>query len=214
MFEQSDLDLVLPFGCYEDQQMTLIKPFSKEEIKAAFFSLPRNKISGLDGYSSKFFIACCDVVGAKVSEAITEFFETVRILKQWNATTLVLIPKIPNASTTSDFRPISCLNTVYKVISKLLASRLKTILPEVISSNQTAFMPGKLLAKNILLATVQDYKVRRSDAKAMLKVNLRKAFDSVRWDFILGTLKAINVPEQRRVTLVAGSWHLLDQKRL
>lgn len=94
-----------------------------------------------------------------------------------------MIPKINNASNTSDFRPISCLNTVYKVISKLLAARLKSLVPEVISSSQYDFMHGRLLAENVLLPTdlVQGYNLSRSENKAMLKVDLRKSFDSVRW---------------------------------
>lgn len=93
-----------------------------------FFSLPRNKTSGPDGYSAEFFIACWSVVGYEVTEAVLEFFRSGSLLRQWNATTLVLIPKSPNAARTTEFRPISCLNTVYKVISKLLASRLQSLL--------------------------------------------------------------------------------------
>lgn len=116
-------------------------------------------------------------------------------MKQWNATNLVLIPKATNASMPSDFRLISNLNTVYKVISKLLAARLKWILLEVISLNQTAFMPGRLLVENVLLASdlVQGYGHKQTAPRAMLKVDLKKAFDSVRWDFILGAMKAIRI---------------------
>ena len=89
--------------------------FTAEEIKNAFLSLPRNKASGPDGYSSEFFNSCWTVVGGEVTDAVSEFFRSGTLLKQWNATTLVLIPKIPNAEHMSDFRPISCLNTVYKV---------------------------------------------------------------------------------------------------
>lgn len=172
--------------------------FTNEEIKEAFFSLPRNKTCGSDGYSSEFFIGCCSVVGAEISEAVLEFFRSGRLLKQWNATTLVLIPKFPNAERMSDFRPISCLNTLYKVIAKLLASRLKWLLPQVISSSQSAFMPGRLLAENVLLATelVQGYKRKNIEPRAMLKVDIRKAFDSVNWNFILKALRSLRVPEK------------------
>lgn len=109
----------------------------------------------------------------------------------------MLIPKIPNASHPAEFRPISCLNTVYKVISKLLASRLKEILPLMISKAQSAFLPGRLLAENVLLATdlVNGYNNQNISSRGMLKVDLRKAFDSVRWDFILATLRALAIPE-------------------
>lgn len=69
-----------------------------------------------------------------MTEAISEFFRSGYLLKQWNATVLSLIPKKTNATSVSDFRPISCCNTSYKVISKLIASRLKQVLPQIISN--------------------------------------------------------------------------------
>ena len=195
---QSDMELLLPFRSNSSQQHMMVKMFSKEEIKEAFFSLPRNKTSGPDGYSAEFFTGCWSVIGPEVTETVNEFFLSGRLLKQWNSTTLILIPKSPNAARTTEFRPISCLNTVYKVISKLLASRLQGLLPLVISPFQSAFMPGRLLAENVLLATevVQGYNRKNIAPRAMLKVDIRKAFDSVNWDFILSALRALNIPEK------------------
>ncbi|KAL1215279.1 putative mitochondrial protein [Cardamine amara subsp. amara] len=196
LFTQGDLTSILNFQCSAEQKQLFEMSFSLEEIKEAFFSLPRNKACGPDGYSAEFLIKCWSVVGAEVSSAIAEFFTTGTLLKQWNATNLVLIPKIQNASRVSDFRPISCLNTMYKVISKLLASRLKYILPAVISHSQSAFLPGRLLSENVLLASeiVQGYNRKNITPRAMLKVDLRKAFDSVSWEFILSTLTALAIP--------------------
>lgn len=86
---------------------------------------------------------------------------------------------------------------VYKVISKLLASRLKEILPLMISKSQSAFIPGRLLAENVLLDTdlVNGYHNHSLSPRGMLKIDLRKAFDCVRWDFILASLRALAVPE-------------------
>lgn len=194
---QSDMDRLLPFRSNQTQQQSMVKMFSKEEIKEAFFSLPRNKTSGPDGYSSEFFKGCWRVVGPEITEAVLEFFREGHLLKQWNATTLVLIPKFPTASRTTDFRPISCLNTMYKVISKLLASRLQGLLSQVISSSRSAFMPGRLRAEIVLLATeiVQGYNRRNIEPRAMLKVDIQKAFDSVNWSFILSALRALRIPE-------------------
>lgn len=110
------------------------KEFSDEDIKAAVFSMPRNKTSGPDGYSAEFFMSSWSVVGPEVIDDVREFFRSGRLLNQWNATTIILIPKIPNASSISDFRPISLCNTLYKVISRLLAGRLQALLPSVISN--------------------------------------------------------------------------------
>ncbi|KAG7579890.1 Endonuclease/exonuclease/phosphatase superfamily [Arabidopsis thaliana x Arabidopsis arenosa] len=197
LFFQEDINSLLGFECSAVQRGFLSANFTVEEIKSAFISLPKNKTSGPDGYSVEFFISCWSVVGPEVTAAVLEFFSSGKLLKQWNATTLVLIPKIQNASKVSDFRPISCLNTLYKVISKLLAGRLKEILPEVISHSQSAFLPGRLLSENVLLASelVQGYNRKNIQPSAMLKVDLRKAFDSIRWDFVLATLRAVNFPE-------------------
>lgn len=120
-FEPGDIASLLDFKCSNSQRFELDKCFIAEEIKAVVFSLPRNKTAGPDGYSAEFFKACWPVVGGELVEAVMEFFTSGQLLKQWNATTIILIPKIPNTSLTSDFRPISLCNTVYKVISKLLA---------------------------------------------------------------------------------------------
>lgn len=86
---------------------------------------------------------------------------------------------------------------MYKVVSKVLANRIKAVLHDLISNNQTAFIPGRLLVENVLLATelVQGYNHKNISQRGMLKVDLKKAFDSVHWGFILNTLKAMNFPD-------------------
>ena len=197
MFEQSDLNILFDFKCSPEQISGFQKEFTAADVREAFFSLPKNKTGGPDGYSAEFFTSTWSIIGPEITEVVLEFFQSGRLLKQWNTENLVLIPKKTNASLPSDFRSISCLNTVYKVISKLLASRLKEILPLMISKSQSAFLPGRLLAENVLLATdlVNGYNSQTVSPRGMLKVDLRKAFDSIRWDFILASLRALAVPE-------------------
>lgn len=103
LFVQSDLDLLFDFKCSTEQISSFGKPFSVENIRNAFFSLPKNKSGCPDGYSAEFFIASWSIVGAEVTEAVLEFFRSGRLLKQWNSANLVLIPKKLNASLTTDF---------------------------------------------------------------------------------------------------------------
>lgn len=168
-----------------------------QDIQSAFYALPKNKVPGPDGYPAEFFTAHWKTVGQDVIDAIQEFFTSGRLLQQWNATILTLIPKKPNAVLISDFRPISCCNTVYKVIAKLLANRLKKVLRSVISNTQSAFIPGRLLVENVLMATelVQGYNWKNISKRSILKVDLKKAFDSLNWDFILFILKALSFPD-------------------
>ena len=73
---------------------------------------------------TEFYTSCWNIVGLEVCDVADEFFTSGQLLRQWNATTFVLISNIPTACRTTDSRPISCLNTLYKVIAKLLAKRL------------------------------------------------------------------------------------------
>lgn len=198
MFILEDINGLLSFKCSPTQAASLEEMFSNEEIRDAFFSLPRNKAAGPDGFSAEFFRSCWSVIGAEAIAAVKEFFIKGQILKQWNATTLALIPKITNASSVTQFRPISCCNTLYKVVSNLLASRFQTLLPSVISHTQSTFFKCRLLVENVLLATeiIQGYDRKNIEPRAMLKVDLCKAFDSVRWDFIICILRVLGLPDR------------------
>lgn len=171
-------------------------PFSSADIQASMFSLHPNKAPGPDGFNGFFFQQTWHIVGPDVVQAVQEFFSSSVLLKASNATILALIPKIPNAAHWKDFRPISCCNTVYKCITKLLAARLKKTLPSLINVAQAAFIPGRHISDNILLAQelVRGYDSSSSSPRCAFKVDLMKAFDSVRWDFLWDCLALFGFP--------------------
>lgn len=104
-----------------------------EEIKEVVFSIGSNKALERDGMSAHFFKCYWNIIRGEVIEAITSFFQRGYMLKEINHSFIVLIPKGSNAATVSQYRPISLCNVLYKIISKLLANRLKQILPKLIS---------------------------------------------------------------------------------
>lgn len=114
-----------------------------------------------------------------------------------NATLLSLVPKTTEAERMQDFRPIACCNVLYKVISKILAKRLKATLPLAIDQNQCAFVKDKLLLENVLLATelVKDYHKLSVTSRSAVKLDISKAFDTVKWSFVEATLRAMNYPD-------------------
>ncbi|KAL0290462.1 UNVERIFIED_CONTAM: hypothetical protein Sradi_7049400 [Sesamum radiatum] len=95
-----------------EEATALTLPISPSEIKEAFFDISEDSAPGPDGFTSAFFKAAWDEIGADVCAAISEFFVSGRILKQINATLLVLIPKVQLPTRVSDFRPIACCNFI------------------------------------------------------------------------------------------------------
>lgn len=96
-----------------------------------------------------------------------------------------------------DYWPISCCNVLYKVISKILANRLKEILPLFISPNQCASVKDRLLLENLFLASelVNGYHLESSSPRCAIKFDILKAFNSIQWPFIINTLRALQIPE-------------------
>lgn len=191
------IDSLKKFRCSPEMRAMLSAEVSNDEIKNIIFALRRNKSPGPDGYNAEFLRASWSIIGPKITSAVKEFFTAGKILRQWNCTAITLIPKSVNASKITEFRPISLCNVLYKVISKVIATRLETVLPEIISPHQSAFVKGRLLIENVLLATelVQNFNQANVSARGVLKVDLRKAFDSLKWEFILRVLRVANFPE-------------------
>lgn len=121
----------------------LCRPFTVDDVKKALFVIPNSKAPGPDGYSAGFFKAAWDTVGEELSAAVLDFFSSGRILGQINATNIAIVPKVRCPKSVSDYRPISCCNIVYKLISKLLSDRLAEVLPELVDNTQSAFVRGR-----------------------------------------------------------------------
>lgn len=96
----------------------------------------------------------------------------------------------------SDFCPISCLNTVYKVISRLLVARLKPIIQDVILPCQTNFVKDRLLVENTVLASelVHGYHKNKGPKRITIKVDIAKAFDMLSWEFLFSCLDSMQIP--------------------
>ncbi|MCH84712.1 hypothetical protein A2U01_0005547, partial [Trifolium medium] len=124
---------------------------------------------------------------------------------QLNSTHICLIPKIKNPSSPSDFRPISLCNVTLKIITKTLANRIKCILPEIISPNQSAFVQGRLITYNTLIASdIFHYlsHTKRKNGYVGIKTDMAKVYDRVEWDFLEATLTTMGFPNSMVQTIM------------
>ena len=117
-----------------------------------------------------------------------KFFDTGQMLVGVNDTSIVLIPKEDHPHELKDFRPISLCNVLYKVISKCLVNRLRPILGEMISENHSAFVPGRLITNNALLAFeclyYMEHGTGAQEPLCAYKLDLSKTYDHVDWVFL------------------------------
>lgn len=113
-----------------------------------------------------------------------------RIVRGANASFLTLVPKVKNPLSLSEFRPISLIGSVYRIIAKILAARLQKALPSIISQCQSGFLQGRNITDSILSASERISEMqKRGRSCAVIKVDFKKAFDRVRWSFLLSMMK-------------------------
>ncbi|KAK4382686.1 Retrovirus-related Pol polyprotein from type-2 retrotransposable element R2DM [Sesamum angolense] len=194
-----DLQYLRPWARHiltEEEACALIRPVTVDDVKTTMFDIEEDKAPGPDGFSPGFYKAAWPIVGKEISKAIMDLLTTGRILKQVNVTLLTLIPKVRTPHSVTDFRPISCCNVIYKVISKILVCRFREILNLLISPSQNAFVPVRLISDSVLLAQELffGYNQCRLPPRCALKVDLRKAYDTVEWDFLFATLRLFGFP--------------------
>ena len=137
-----------------------------------------------------FYKECWDVLGPEVMRVMRDFHEGRCQMERLNKVFLVLIPKIPRAEQIGDFRPIALSNSIYLIIAKVLANRLREVMDSLISPLQSAFIPGRQMTDNIVMAEEIVAALRRSGTTGFLwKVDFAKAYDSIDWRSLWNVLR-------------------------
>lgn len=138
-----------------------------------------------DGFTGFFYKHYWKVIKVDLTMAIKSFFTNCHILQELNHTHIALIPKTDSPNTVHQFRPISFSNVCYKIITKILANRLKTVLNSFISPQQFAFIPGKVIQENTIVAQEifhfmkKKKKTRRKKGFMAIKIDMEKTFDYI-----------------------------------
>ena len=166
-----------------EMNKSLLENFRAEEIRCAINQMHPTKSPGPDGMSPLFYQKYWDVVGPFVTNSVLQILNSGRLPYELNETYICLIPKVQCPQKVTEFRPISLCNVIYKIVSKVLANRLKRILPKVIGEAQSAFVPGRQITDNVFVAfeTMNSIKSKRKGKTRLMaiKLDMSKAYDRV-----------------------------------
>ncbi|XP_010506884.1 PREDICTED: uncharacterized protein LOC104783422 [Camelina sativa] len=161
---------------------------TESEVRAALFMMHPDKAPGPDGMTALFYQKAWQIVKGDLVSLVNGFFEEGVFDRGLNTTHICLIPKVAKPTRMTELRPISLCNVGYKIISKIMCQRLKKLLPDLISETQSAFVPGRLISDNILIAQEMFHGLRTNPSckgKFMaIKTDMSKAYDRVEWEFI------------------------------
>ena len=164
--------------------------FFEEEVSTAIVGLNGEKAPGPDGFPIAFWSFSWEFVKDEVMDFFKEFYEKKKFVRSLNATFLVLIPKNGNVEDIKDYKPISLLGGLYKILAKVPANRLRRVLDKVISPSQNAFVEGRQILDAALIANeVVDSMLKRNDGGVVCKLDIEKAYDHLNWEFVLEVMR-------------------------
>jgi len=183
----------IPLTLTQEDREILDKTPHDREFQNALSQMKTGKTPGSDGLTVEFYHTFWDIVGQLVINSISEGLEKGELSLSQRKAILKLLYKNGQENNIENWRPISLLNVDFKILSHVLANRLKPLLPKLINENQTAYIKGRCITQNIrLLLDVMTYTETENIPGILLFLDLRKAFDSVEWNFLFRVLEKYN----------------------
>lgn len=179
--------------------LSLEEPISLDEVKSTIWACGSDRAPGPDGFTFAFLKQYWEDFGMDLYLAVKHFEASGHFEKGCNSSFIILVPKIQDPITINDFRPISLIGCLYKIISKVLAERIKKVVHLVVSSTQSAFIKNRNILDGPLILNEVTSWVKRNKRKAFtLKVDFEKAFDSLSWEYLDSVMQQMEFGEKWR----------------
>ncbi|GKC44323.1 RNA-directed DNA polymerase, eukaryota, reverse transcriptase zinc-binding domain protein [Tanacetum coccineum] len=174
----ASISLDFPNQISHEQSDHMEREVSNDEIKKSVWECGTDKAPGPDGFTFGFFRHFWHLVDRDVCEAVRYFFKFSDLPKGCNSSFIALIPKIPDANLVKDFRPISLIGSIYKIIAKILTNRLVDVLGGIINEVQSAFIKDRqILDGPFILNEVMSWCKKKKKQTLLFKVDFEKAYD-------------------------------------
>eukprot|EP00253_Pinus_taeda_P035876 PITA_35876 len=187
---QAYLINLIPHCVQDSDNIMLTAPISMNEFKESFDYMDLDKASSPDGLTARFYLTCWPTIKKYLLRMIRKSQTCTKIGGSTTSAFLALIPKDKGATDFSRFRPISLCNTSYKLITKIIANRIKKILSVIIPENQVGFIKGRKTLDNIVLVQEAIHSsCHRKEKGMVIKLDLTNAFDRVRHDFLFSVME-------------------------
>ena len=188
------LNNIAPVSGCDSYMKFLMEPFSLQEIWDAIVSFLNGKSPGPDGMSIEFYKAVFEVIKHDLRRVLNSFLRGAKMPAKFKAGLITLVPKEGPLNEVENFRPISLLNSDYKIYTKMITARLEPILKDIIHDSQYA-QPGKDIQEmNVVIRDLVTDMERSSTDSFFVSVDFRKAYDSVNHNFLFQVLGQYGFP--------------------
>ncbi|KAK9055104.1 hypothetical protein SSX86_026184 [Deinandra increscens subsp. villosa] len=177
----------------------LVMPFTKEEVKSAVWMCGGDKAPGPDGFNFAFIKKFWGVLEEDFFATLSRFHSTGTISKGCGSSFIHLVPKVADPSSLRDYRPISLIGCISKVISKVLANRIKPVMDSIISESQMAFLSDRFILDGpLIINEVISWAKKNKKPSFIFKIDFEKAFDTLEWSFLDSVMDQMGFPSTWR----------------